>query len=47
MLKLGRFLLLCVFCVPLLLAAFGCEEKREVNQERVIEKKHAPDFVVQ
>jgi len=46
--RLGRFLLLCVFCAPLLLAALGCEEKREVYKEKTIENTPVKkEFIVE
>ena len=48
MLRFRRFLLLCVFCLPIAFAAIGCEEKREVYKEKTVEphviKK---DFIVE
>ena len=48
MFRIGRFLLVCVFCLPMLLAVIGCEEKREVIKEQTIENKPVKkDFIVE
>jgi hypothetical protein len=48
MFRFRRFLLLCIFCLPLAIAALGCEEKRKVYKETTVEptviKK---DFIVE
>ncbi len=46
--RLGRLLLVCVFCMPMLIAAVGCEEKRKVYKETTIENKPVKkEFIVE
>jgi hypothetical protein len=46
--RFRRFLLLCVFCLPLAIAAIGCEEKREVYKEKTVEPRVIKkDFIVE
>ena len=48
MVRFKRFLLLCLFCLPFVIAALGCEEERTVYKEKTVEPHTVKkDFIVE